>query len=225
MLLYVVVFAASLWRYPAYFQTPLRWLPVLLLYTLLTETLGMVIRINPDFSIVFREAYYNNNWVIFNIYSLLFFPYFLLVFHRYLKGKEARALLRYGGLAYGVAFLLNAVFDDFQTQSQVYAYAVGALVLMVGALAYLRQEVRAGVPVPVHRNLLVWVSAGIFLFCLGYTPIKYLKYLVANGYSDYYPTWIRPLHFGLIYVLYGCFLLGFLWMRPLKAPHESPGEP
>lgn len=225
MILYVVVFATSLWRYPAYFQTPLRWLPVLLMYTLLTETLGLIIRLNPDFSIVFREVYYNNNWLIFNVYSLLFFLYFYFVYSRYLKGKGAQVLLRYGGLAYGVAALLNGILDDFQTQSQVYAYGVGALVLMGSALAYLRQELEAGGPIPVGRNLLVWISAGIFLFYLGYTPIKYLKYLVVNGHSSFYPTWMGPVHFGLIYTLYGCFLLGFLRMQPMKPPHNSPEKP
>jgi hypothetical protein len=225
MILYVVVFATSLWRYPAYFQTPLRWLPVLLMYTLLTETLGLVIRLNPDFSIVFREVYYNNNWLIFNVYSLLFFLYFYFVYHRYLTGKKVRALLRYGGLAYGVAALLNGVFDDFLTQSQVYAYAVGGLVLMGMALAYLWQEHRAGGPVPVSRNLLAWISAGIFVFYLGYTPIKFLKYLVVNAHTSFYPTWVGPVHFGLIYALYGCFFLGLLRMQPMKPPHHGTSRP
>ena len=219
LILYVIVVAASLWRYKKYYDTPLRYLPILLMYTLLTELVGTIIRDNAEYSIHLTEFYYNNNWLIFNIYSLIFFFYFLYLYRTYLKAPFWKSLSWIGTGMFILASGINALIDDFRIFSQIYAYTVGALMLIVLSWAYLRQQYRKRNLMPLKSNLLVWISAGVLLFHVGYLPIKYIRSGVAKlEMVQSMLSLIRPIHLGLIVCMYGCFLIGFLLMRRMKQP-------
>ena len=41
-ILYAAVVGVSIWKYPRYYDTPVRYLPILFMYTLLTEIIGIV---------------------------------------------------------------------------------------------------------------------------------------------------------------------------------------
>lgn len=151
MAMYAMTLLLSVIRFPKYYETPLRYLPVLLAYTLLTEGIGMVIRDNPEYSLFLQELYYNNNWLIFNVFSLIYFGFYFYVYYHYLRYKW---ILPGVGL-YALAVLLNAIVDDFRVVSQVYSYGVGSLLLIPMAFQYLRKERRSRKNGPMGRNLLV----------------------------------------------------------------------
>lgn len=218
LILYLLVVVASLWKYPRYYDTPLRYLPILLMYTLLTEVMGVIIRDDPNFSINLSEFYYNNNWLIFNIYNLIFFLYFGYVYGLYLTGSVWKKTARAGLVLFIAASLINAFMEDFRVFSQLYAYTVGGILMIVLAWAYLRQQYRLRQRIPLHSNLLVWISLGILVFYMGYLPIKYIRSLAAKLELVSMPELIRPLHLGLILFMYGCFLMGLLRLHRMKKP-------
>ncbi len=213
MALYGITLLLSVIRFPKYYDTPVRYLPVLLAYTLLTEAMGMVIRDNPEYSLFLQELYYNNNWLIFNIFSLIYFGFYFYVYYHYLR---LRWILPGVGL-YGLAVLLNAFLDDFRVVSQVYSYGVGSLLLIPMAFIYLKKESRNRKNGPMGRNLLVWLSSGVLLFQAGYTPIKLLRYLMVEVPLATM-AWVRPVHLGLIHLMYALFIAGLLVMKKMKRP-------
>lgn len=215
--LYVLVLVLAVYRFPRYYDTPARYLPVFFAYTLLTETVGMIVRDYEDFSIVIREMYFNNNWLIYNIYSLVLILFFFILLHRYITAVRMGWLRAAGiGMVFGLS-LWNAWQHDFATVSQVYAYSGGGLLLITLSAGYLAQEFHLAVRKLFWRNLLVWISLGLLVFNLGYLPINYHRYLAATGEVEY-AAWTRPIHLGLIYIMYGCFLVGFIRMNQLGKP-------
>ncbi|MBC2839770.1 hypothetical protein [Robiginitalea sp. SC105] len=215
--LYAGVLAMAVIRFSRYYDTPARYLPILLAYTLVTEAIGIIVRDYEEFSIVIKELYYNNNWLIYNVYAIVLIGFFYYLYHAYIVAFRI-TWLKAGGLGLFIAVSIwNAWQYDFATVSQVFAYGVGGLLLIVLSALYLLQEYRFAIRNQLKYNLLVWLSLGLLLFNLGYVPVNYLRFLVAAGVMEY-PAWIRPLHLGLIYGMYGCFLLGFLLMKKLRQP-------
>lgn len=215
--LYALVLGLAVYRFPRYYDTPARYLPVFFAYTLLTETVGIIVRDYDAFSIVIREMYYNNNWLIYNIYSLVLVVFFYILYHRYITALRMDWVKAAGlGLFVGVS-LWNAWRHDFSTVSQAYAYTAGGVLLIVSSAGYLFQEFHLANRDLFWRDLLVWISIGLLVFHLGYLPINLHRFQVAVGEAEY-AAWTRPAHLALIYCMYGCFLVGFIRMKRLRKP-------
>ena len=215
ILLYAVVVGVSIWKFPKYYDSPLRFLPVLLMYTLLTEIAGAVLRDDEAYSLLLKEFYFNNNWLIYNIYNFVFFAYILYVYHAYFRSARWRKLAGWGAALFFLTSVVNAFLQDFFTVSQLYAYGLGGLLMIVFSGKYLAQEYPRRREVPFWRNLLVWISGGIFVFYLGYLPVKYLRYGIAYQLLDPIP-YITEVHTTLIMLMYGAFLAGFLLMARMR---------
>ncbi len=220
MLLYALLFLISIYRYPKYFDTPMRILPLLLAYTLTTEVIGMLIRDYPEFSLFIEDYHKNNNWLLYNIYGILEFLAFIWVFSRYITRFNVRPFITLTLSGFILVSIWNAIQWDFRTVSQVYAYWWSAGVLMILIGLYLYQEWKRDPRTGFQHNLLVWISIGLFIFSLAYAPIDYLRFLVVHDGLEYY-SWIRPLHLSVIYIYYGCMLLGLLFMDPMKYPDKK----
>ncbi|WP_088341661.1 hypothetical protein [Robiginitalea sediminis] len=218
---YLLAVIFSLWKYRKYYDTPLRFLPVLLMYTLLTELMGMIIRDNAEYSLNLTEFYFNNNWLIFNIYNLIFFLYFLYVYRLYLQRDRWKKIAWAGTAVFVLTSGINALMEDFRIVSQLYSYTVGGLWMILLSGAYLYQQWKLRFQIPQRRNLLVWISLGILVFYTGYLPIKYLRFSIVTMDSDASLALLRTFHLGLIYFMYGSFLLGFLLLKRMKKPQGS----
>lgn len=220
--LYFIALLLSLVRFSRYYDTPLRYLPFLLAYTLLTEIMGMLIRDSQDYSIFVEEIFLNNNWLIFNLFTLVEFAFFFWAYQNYLTAFKVRWLKLGGLILFVLASLVNAWLYDFTTVSQVYAYWAGGVVLGLMALLYLIQEYRHAPRAAPWRNLLVWMSLGFLIFTLVYIPVKFLRFQVVHAGWEYY-SWIRPVHLSAIYSMYGCIVTGLLLMDKMKTP-GCPGS-
>jgi hypothetical protein len=71
MLLYFLALILSIVKYHLYYDTILKYLPILIVYTFLTETLGIIIRDVDEIQIIYKQEYYNYNTAIFNIFDML----------------------------------------------------------------------------------------------------------------------------------------------------------
>lgn len=213
--LYAIVVLLSLWRYPRYYDTPLRFLPILIMYTFLNELFAVLIRDNNEISLILKEIYYNNNWVIFNIYNIVFFVYFYFVYYFYISGKRQRDFIKVGALAFLFISVANMFFQSFATQPQLAAYITGAIVLLYCIFFYWKHLKEQYGDWFLTRDLLSWLSLGMVIFFLGYVPIKIARY-----YMETEIPWVRSVHLILIILMYGCFAFGFIRMRRRKLQVE-----
>ena len=67
--LYAIALILSIIRYKGYFDSLLKYLPMIIAYTLISEILGLVIREYDDIQIVYLEGYSFYNILIFNIFK------------------------------------------------------------------------------------------------------------------------------------------------------------
>jgi hypothetical protein len=210
--IYGITLMVALWRYPRYYDTPLKFFPVLLLYTLLNETFGALIYLNEQIRLIFSDFFSFYNWAIFNIYGIIFYLFFFYVYWCYITRKAHKKLILYASGLYIIASIINPFFQNFILESQLYAYILGALLLIcMGFLYFLDLKTNYGSWF-LKKDLLSWLSAGVIIFYIGYIPIKILRhYEVFDTPGE--ALLIRNMHWGLILLMYACFVVGFLLMR------------
>ena len=210
--IYGIALLVALWRYPRYYDTPLKYFPLLLMYTLLNETFGALIYLNEQIRLIFSDFFSFYNWAIFNIYGIIFYLYFFYVYWCYISNTTHKKIIVYAGITYVIASIVNPFFQNFILESQLYAYILGALFLICIALLYFSDLKTKYNNWFLKKDLLSWLSLGVIIFYIGYIPIKILRhYEVFDTPGE--ATFIRNIHWGLILIMYACFVFGFLLMR------------
>ena len=209
--LYGITVVVALWRYPRYFDSVFKYLPILLTYNFLNEVLGAFIKYYEDFDFVFKDVLTYNNWIIYNIYDIIFYLYFFYVYWLSTEQRSTRKFILTGASLYLIAAVVNPFIADFATRFQMFSYFTGAFVLIVGILMYFQYMKSKTGKWFIKNNLLSWLSLGIIIFLGGYIP------LIVLGHFEIVPRenfqFIRRIHLILILAMYGCFIAGFIKMR------------
>lgn len=213
--LYGITLAIGLVRYKRYYDSVLKYLPILIAYTLLTEILGILIRDYESFQIIYLEKYDYANYFIYNIYDVVFFLYFYFVFWKIIQEEKYRSIIKYGAIIYIVATLINPFFQNVLIFPQIYASSIGSIVLIISILLYHLKKRREKQK---KNRLLIWISIGLLVFNIFFPLIMLAGRF---DYDLYKKLNFQQLHYFLIVAMYTCFIIGFLKMGIMKPVEEE----
>lgn len=208
--LYAIALIASIIRYKWYYDTVLKYFPILICFALLAEILGYLIRDFDGFQIIYLENighYYNH--VIFNIFDIVFFTYFFYVFFKTFSKEKEKQYIVYGGIFFLISSLINPFFQNILLHPQTYAIYAGSLVIILCALSYLKQIKKQNSDIKTRYNILLfWICIGFLVF--------YPLYPIIMTISDYQGLY-QKLHtqqvlHTIIIGMYTCFTIGFIRM-------------
>lgn len=215
--LYGITLLISLLRYNRYYSSILKYFPLIIIYTMMSEILGFFIRDFDDFQIVYIEQYKYANYIIFNIYDLVFFFYFYFIFWSVAKRKKHKNIIKYGALVYIVASLINPFIHNIMIFPQFYASTIGSIVLIMAIVLYFR-EIGVQKGNNKHNLLLTWISYGLLIFNIFFPVISLLSYY---NFPLYDKLHLRQFHYLLIIATYVCFIVGFVVMKPMRPLTEE----
>lgn len=212
--IYAITLMVALWRYPKYYDTPLRFLPILYLYTFLNEVLGYLIKSNEDLALTFTNL--TDNSAIYNLYTIISYLYYYYIFWSFSKNTDFRRNIVYGALVFLTSCVINIFLQHFVSDSQTLSYLVGGCILLYCTISFLRSFRAVPQNFALKQNLLFWISLGLTIFYMGYLPIKLLRFYNSIHDLSEDPV-IRTIHLSLILMMYLLFIIGFLKMRrPLR---------
>jgi len=207
-----MVWIVAVLRYSKYFDTALKYFPIIIAYTFLTELLGYLIYNYEFFQLISKEGFSYYNVIIYNIYDIFFFSYFYYLYWTLVSKKNFKQWIMYAGFLYILATLINPFFQDPMIQMQIYAYTIGACILILCCILHLTTIYKQDGTYKRHRNIMLWIDLGLLIFHLGYLPIA----LINNNYTvEKFQEYIhlRTIHLSLIVIMYSFFIIGFVTMR------------
>lgn len=207
MAFYCIALLLSLKKYHLYFNSVLKYLPVLIAYAILSELLGYLIMTFDSFQVVTAKEYSYANNLIYNIYDIICFLFFYYVFYKILKVKAHKKLIISGILIYFLTFIVNPFFEDFTIFPQIFASGIGSMFLIICICCYF-YELKKGEQSP--YILFVWISIGLLIF---YLFIPFILYLGIYNYPLYQELNLRQIHHLLIAALYMCWIIGFISVK------------
>ena len=210
-ILYVITLILSIIRYRLYYDTILKYFPILIGYALVGEVLGLLVRDVEGFQIIYDEDYTNYNAIIFNVFDIIFFLYFYYVFWTIIKSKNSKSFICIGAILFIITSLINPFLQNFYMLPQNYAILMGSVILIVGALSYVLEL--SAKEATLGTNIFFWISIGILIFYSFY-PIT--MYILTFQYDSYNTYQLSNLHYLLITLLYSCFIIGLLNMKRVK---------
>ncbi|MBT8235084.1 MAG: hypothetical protein KJO04_02730 [Bacteroidia bacterium] len=217
--LYGITAFVALWRYRRYYDTALKFLPIIFFYTFLSETLGLLIR-DYGFNLLINDIYTGNNSLPANIYHIVFYLFFFSVYYYFLDRPRDKKVVVAWIIIFVFASLYNIYKESFLTLSQVYAYVAGGLGIICCCILYFIQNKRLTGKWCNKRDLLSWISLGLLAFYIVYIPIKIMKHYWAL-IGEYGDPWSRRIHLSVLIFMYICFILGFVKMDRILLKRKS----
>ncbi|KAA2218317.1 MULTISPECIES: hypothetical protein [Maribacter] len=207
---YIFSLILSIIAYPKYFDTYLKYLPAILAYTLLNEILGYFIRYYPDFSFFPNVQDTGFNDIIYNIYDLIFFPFFFYVYWNLIKDKKYKSWIRTVSILAMLTYLISCFFQNPTHTTLFYANAVASWTLLFIIFLYFYDKRKSHLPVVQPYNLVFWVSLGLIIFHI-FAPILFVVgYLRYQLWLDY---GFRSILHILIILMHLSFCIGFFVSR------------
>lgn len=201
MALYVIVMIVAIIKYPLYKKTPLKYLPIILFFTIVTEYVGYFTKY--DYLII--------NQVVYNTYYLIHFTFFFYVFMKMIDDVKFKNYIKIGIVIFWLVFLSDVVITGIFEKSFTRTYIAGAGILVFCIILYYINILQSSLVLVIKNDLLFWVSVGLFLFYIGYLPIKIIKTWFYK--PDSFFEILMIIQFSLITIMYLFFLTGFLWMK------------
>lgn len=212
---YFVIFNAialiiSLSTYSKYFDTVLKHLPILIAYTLINELLGYFLLYYPSFRVFLDFEDSQTNHIIYNIYDLVYFPFFYYVYWGLVSNSRDKKLITVGAVLVVLCYILNSYFQNPINYGLYYAYAVASVVTIFCIVLYFIDQHNQHKPILQPYNLVFWVSLGLFVLHT-FSPT-----LLIIGYYDpdnWHNLNLQTFHHLVIILMNLLFIIGFIKAR------------
>jgi len=205
--IYCIAWIVAVKTYRKYFDTALKYFPMLIAYTFFNELLGYCIRYLDDFA--FYESVIFANDIIYNIYDIIFYGYFYLLYWRLIDSKKYKNIIVSLSISVLVIYMVSAFFQDPRMISLFYGTIYGSFVLVTIIILYFDHHMKTSYWTWKREkyNLVVWVSLGL-LFFYSILPFLFLIGYLNNAVWEAYH--LRELIRILIIVTYTIFCKGLL---------------
>lgn len=210
IILYFLALVVSLLTTKKYYDTPLRYFPLLIAYTFFNELLGYLIANNEEFSLFEDPAYDWHNVIIYNIYDIFFFGYIFWLYHKLLK---QRTPIKGFAISLLLAYIVSLFFQDPFHSDLYYASCLGCVFVVCTIVLHFKQFRKVNNTQPNKHNHMVWFGAGMLIFHLFY------PYYILNGYLNvefFLEYKLRQILWVVISVMYSLFTIGFMLGRRSK---------
>jgi len=212
---YFVIFNAialiiSLSTYSKYFDTVLKYLPILIAYTLINELLGYFLLYYPSFRVFLDFEDSQTNHIIYNIYDLIYFPFFYYVYWGLVSNSRDKKLITFGAVLVVLCYILNSYFQNPMYYGLYYAYAVASAVTIFCVVLYFIDQHNQNKPILQPYNLVFWVSLGLLILHT-FSPT-----LLIIGYYDpdnWHNLNLQTFHHLVIILMNLLFIIGFIKAR------------
>lgn len=204
---YVIALFISIWSYKKYFDTPLKYFPIIIAYTLFNELLGYFIRYSEDYA--FFSSIQDANGIIYNVHNIIFYIFFHYVYMELIKNLKFKKYIRLSAVLLLVSYLVNALFFDPFIQILFYASAFGSCTIVFITILYFINNAKWKW-VYEKYNLMTWISLGL----LSFYSIFPIIYLVGFTNTDiWYSLKLGKIIHILIFTMYVLFSIGFIFSR------------
>jgi len=205
ILVYFLTLVVAILYYRKYFDTKLKYFPLLIAYTIFNEFLGYFIRYTDGFAFFSEKKYLNSNDIIYNIWSIVFFGYFYFIYMILIN--KYRKLIIFFSIVSLLSLLINCFFTNPFIDTLYYGISLSSLLLFTCTILYilnLKPDLKWSIQ---KHNLMFWVTIGLCIFYLIF-PIIYII-----GFSNY-ELWqkfkLRMILKILIVLMYSLFSIGFI---------------
>ena len=161
------------------------------------------------FSFVKGTLFAGNYWM-YNIYSIIAFTVYILLFTLNLRSKRWRKalLITTGGFIFS-SILYLVLTDVYFVAHSVFTFFAGSLIVLISIGTFYWELLKSDEILTIKRSMRFYISVGALVYHLGFVPLViYSKYYNMKS-PEFVKIYIFILY-GINYFLYSLYTLGFV---------------
>lgn len=205
---YFITLLISIFSYKKYFDTVLKYFPIIIAYTFLNELLGHLIKYSENFAFLLDKTFAND--IIYNIYDVFYYGFFYIVYWKLISQQQFKLWVKRLSFIVLVSYLLSCFFQNPMLISLYYATSLASLILAVICILYLTNKASNWQWKKEKYNLVCWVSFGLVFFHSIF-PVLFLIGFLQQDIWDAYELH-TVLRFSIL-SMYILFCIGFIKSR------------
>jgi hypothetical protein len=192
----IAALVAAIWYWHSYKDTTQRYFLWFLIYVVSHEILGLL----------YQRVFDNNNDILYNIFTLVSFPFYFCWFYKILKKRKW--LVYVLSTVFAITFLNDIVNINPFDYMYLNPIIIGAFCILILTISYFVELLNKDAITTFASSQKFWIVTGLFSFYIGLLPLLlFHSYLSYEGY--FYETVITVLNA----VLYSCYLKSFICLK------------
>lgn len=177
-----------------------------LLFTLAIETVAAL----------YSQRYQKSNHFILNIYLLINFCFYLLIFMKAFEKRSLKIFARATLLLFVLFYLADIIFIEGFYYFNVYSFCIGSVFIVLCCLLYFMGLLTSDKLVNYFTIPMFWISTGLLFFYVGnLVQMSLLKYIIDNRLDPGGEIYLF-ISVTLNVLLYGALTISFLCKQPWK---------
>lgn len=205
---YFLTLLISILTYKKYFDTYLKFFPILIAYTLLNELLGHLIKYSENFAFLADKTFAND--IIYNIYDIFYYGFFYIVYWKLITQQKFKLWVKRLSIIVLLTYIISCFYQNPLEISLFYATSFASLILVITCILYRIDKGSNWEWNKEKYNLVWWVSLGLAIFHSIFPILFLLGYLRGDIWEQYELQTILRL---AILIMYALFCIGFIKSR------------
>jgi hypothetical protein len=205
---YFVTLLISIFTYKKYYDTALKYFPILIAYTFLNELLGHLVRYSDIFALLTDKLFAND--IIYNIYDIFYYGFFYSLFLGLIAQKKIKFWVKILSAIVIASYIASCFFQNPFRISLFYATSLASLILAIICVLYRIDKGSNWQWNKEKYNLVFWVSFGLVLFHSIFPILFLIGYMPGDAWERYELHTVLRLSILLMYTL---FCIGFIKSR------------
>jgi len=197
----------SILKYRRYFDTVLKYFPILIAYTFFNELLGYFIRYYPNYSFFSDLPKQADNDIIYNIYDLVYFGFFYFVYWQLNSNLKYKKWIKIAAVIAFLSYFVSVFFQNPFAISLYYATSLSSWILVFCIVLYFLDKYSNGEKLILVSNLIFWISLGQLIFYTFFPIIFITGFLYFDLWLEYNLITILRI---FIVIMYTIFIIGFI---------------
>lgn len=197
-----VAIAASL-NYYKYKHTFLKHFLFIIWYAVINEVIGYY----------FTQYINRNNTVLYNIYRLIEFSFYLLLYYNIVSNLTNKKLIKLMLYLYLVSVLINCFYESFVTEYFIKNYILGASFIVISIIMYFSEILHSDKIIYIDKYLYFWISFAALIYFLPNIPFKVVTKYYVNSPTIPYVYWVTYL---LSFINFIILIIGFTWSNKIQ---------
>lgn len=167
------------------------------------------IAINDIFGLILKKYFgFESVTLLYNIYYIIVFSYFMLLFRNFVSNKNRKKLIFIFLIIYLISSFINCFFENYLEEVATAPYIIGAILVIIAIIFYYIDILNSEKVLYVNKNLLFWISIGVLIYYAGNIPFR----IVRNYVGELVDASIQYLVLVILtFVMNICFIIGFIW--------------
>jgi len=155
-----------------------------------------------------------NNVAYYSILSTIILLLYFYFYYQQIKNAAYKRIILYAAIFLGIFFVLNIIFiQKIFEKFTSYNFCIGSVIMCVIICMYVIETMKSDLIIDLKKNLLFWVSIGLFFYYLMNIPMMAAFNYLVEANSNKLRLIYGNILYVVLYIQYILFIIGAICMR------------